>query len=173
MRGTAGWAVEQWEAIMDSVGGFGGTAAASTARDGIPQGAESWPAAERFLGLSNEELGRVDPVVMNLAVAKGIPSLANLDIGRYVRLADQWAAEIRRYLPACDANFYRNPDRWQNDLDFSHLAVIGWYVGQVLRIDYREDQKYLKQVLYTDPSDLFLNGIMERRRGACGNMALL
>jgi hypothetical protein len=48
---------------------------------------QSWPRAERLLGLSDEELRQVDPVVMNLAVCKGIPSQANLDIGRYVRLA--------------------------------------------------------------------------------------
>ena len=158
---------------MDSLGGCGGAVAVDCDLDGIPQGGESWPTPEQFLGLSNEELGKVDPVVMNLAVAKGIPSLAELDIGRYVRLADQWAAEVRRYLPDCEANFYRSPERWQNDLDFSHLAVLGWYVGQVLRIDYREEQKNLKQVLYTDPTDLFLNGVMDTRRGTCGNMALL
>jgi len=173
---------------MDSLGGFDGTIAVvhepcdsvgpveklrRQEPDSPRGGGEPWPAAERFLGLSNTELGRVDPVVMNLAVAKGIPSLADLDIGRYVRLADQWAAEIGGYLPACEANFYRHLERFQNDLDFSHLAVIGWYVGNVLRIDYREDQKNLKRVLYTDPSDLFLDGIMNTRRGTCGNMALL
>jgi hypothetical protein len=132
-----------------------------------------WPRAERFIGLPSEELRRIDPVVLNLAVAKGIRSQATLDIARYVRLADQWAAEIRGYLPSCDANFYKTPERWNNDLDFSRLAMIGWYVGKVLKIAYREDQKNLKAVLYTDPSDLFLNGVMDARRGTCGNMALL
>jgi len=33
-----------------------------------------WPVAERFLGLSDEQLGAVDPVVLNLAVARGIPA---------------------------------------------------------------------------------------------------
>ena len=142
---------------------------------GLPQqnGAVSWPDAERFPGLTNDELRRIDPVVLNLSVAKGIPSLSKLDIARYVRLADQWAAEIRGYLPANEANFYKNPERWNNDLDFARLALMGWYVGQVLKIGYREDQIGLKQVLYTDPSDLFLNGIMDTRQGTCANMALL
>ena len=118
-------------------------------------------------------MGRVDPVVMNLAVAKGIPALADLDIGHYVRLADQWAAEIRERLPGFEAGFHQNPERWQNDLDFCRLAVIGGYLRKVLRIDYREDQKNLKRILYTDPTDLFLNGIMDTRRGTCGNMVLL
>jgi hypothetical protein len=110
---------------------------------------------------------------MNLTVAKGIPSLANLDIGRYVRLADQWAAGVREILPTCESNFYRNPGRWQNDLDFSRLAALSWYFDNVLHTAYREDQKDIEFVLYTDPADLFLNGIMDTRAGTCGNMALL
>ena len=51
--------------------------------------------------------------------------------------------------------------------------LIGWYVRRILRIDYRKDQKNLKRILYTDPTDLFLNGVMDTRRGTCGNMALL
>ena len=112
---------------MDSFGGFGEAVVCDTncvhapppqngthddARNAPHQGGESWPVAERFLGLSNEELGRVDPVVMNLAVAKGVPSLAGLDIGHYVQLADEFTAQIRGYLPGCEASFYRNPDRW-------------------------------------------------------------
>lgn len=42
----------------------------------------SWPSAERIIGLSNEELRGIDPVVLNLVVAKGIPSQAHLDIAR-------------------------------------------------------------------------------------------
>jgi hypothetical protein len=51
--------------------------------------------------------------------------------------------------------------------------MMGWYLDQILKIGYREDQKNLKQVLYTDPTDLFLNGVMETRQGTCGNLALL
>ena len=137
------------------------------------QGARPWSAAEQLLGLSNVELGEIDPVVMNLVVARGIPSLANLDIGHYVRLADQWAAEIRGYLPEFEAAFCRNPRAWRNDLDLCRLVTIARFVGEALRIDYREDQKNLAGVWYTDPTDLFLNGVMDNRQGTCANMALL
>ena len=53
----------------------------------------------QLLACSDADLARVDPLVMNLLVARSIPSLAGLDIGRYERLADQWAAEVRRRLP--------------------------------------------------------------------------
>jgi hypothetical protein len=37
----------------------------------------------RLLSLPDQEFLRVDPVEMNLLVAKSIPTLANLDIPRY------------------------------------------------------------------------------------------
>ncbi len=46
---------------------------------------------------------------MNLIVAKGIASLANLDIGKYVAQADQWAADIRERLPRMEAHFVSVP----------------------------------------------------------------
>jgi hypothetical protein len=37
----------------------------------------------RLLGLPDDEFVRVDPVAMNLLVARSIPALAGLDIPRY------------------------------------------------------------------------------------------
>ncbi|MGA2069068.1 MAG: transglutaminase family protein [Thermoguttaceae bacterium] len=177
---------------MDSLRGYGSTVATTT-RDGIPQTrthdkarslpqpeAESaqqdkvsWPTAEQLLALSNEELGRVDLVVMNLAVAKGLPSLAELDIGRYVRLADEWANDLRARMPAWEKMFCDAPDHWRNDIDYLRLGLVAWYVDTVLGVTYRENLLEVKQILYTDPTDLFLNGVMDTRQGTCGNMALL
>ncbi|MHB1038445.1 MAG: transglutaminase family protein [Pirellulales bacterium] len=136
---------------------------------------QSWTTVDELIGLSAEEMREIDPVVMNLAVAKGVPALRDLDIGRYVVLADKWAADIERCLPGGEANFRRHPELWQNDIDFARLAVMCWYVDSVLGIQYREDQRNVghRGILYTDPGDLFLNGVMETRRGTCGNMATL
>ena len=51
--------------------------------------------------------------------------------------------------------------------------MVSWYVETVLGVAYRENQRHVGQILYTDPSDLFLNGVMKTRQGTCGNMALL
>ena len=48
-----------------------------------------------------------------------------------------------------------------------------WYVGNILGVRYRENQRKKKLVLYTDPSDLFLVGVMDIRQGTCGSMPLL
>ena len=134
---------------------------------------ESWPSIGQFLSLSNEELGKVNPVVMNLVVAKGIPALADLDISRYVQLSNEWADDLRARMPALEAQFYRTPQHWKNDIDFFRLGLVCWYVDKILGIAYREDQRNVTQIVYTDPTDLFVNGVVDTRRGTCGNISLL
>jgi hypothetical protein len=129
--------------------------------------------AEHLLALTDAELAGVDPVEMNLLVAKGIPSLADLDTQQYQRMADAWAEDIRRRLPAAEVEFHKTPLDWKGDVRFFRLGMVCWYVDQVLGIRYREDQGGLTWVRYTDPSDLFLNGVMDTRRGTCANMATL
>lgn len=133
----------------------------------------AWPTVDAMLAMSNDELAKVDPVVMNLEVARGVPSLAHLKVEHYVELADTWAAAIKQELPAGDARFDLNPKNWQGDLDFARLALMCWYISDILKIRYREDQKRAQRILYTDPCDLFLNGVMDSGQGTCGNMALL
>jgi hypothetical protein len=67
---------------------------------------------------------------------------------------------------------------WRSDgelakVAFFRLGVLCWYVDEVLGIRYREDQKDLAAVAYTDPADLFLHGVMDSRRGTCANMPAL
>src|SRR5262245_52613475 len=133
----------------------------------------STPTVNSIAMLSNTDLSRVDPLAMNLLVARELPALAALDITLYQGMADRWAREVKRRLPAEEEQFYRSPRDWKNDLAFFRLGVLCWYVDEVLGIRYREDQKDLRWVAYTDPSDLFLNGVMDTRRGTCGNMATL
>lgn len=126
-----------------------------------------------LVAMDDEQLAVVDPLEMNLLVAKGIPALADLDIAPYRAMLDHAAEVLRQELPGADERFYRNPQAWKNDIRFGRLALMCWYVDEVLGIQYREDQKHLKRVLYTDPSDLFLNGVLDSRRGTCGNMAMV
>lgn len=137
------------------------------------QDRQSWPTVDELIGLSPEKLRGVDPVVLNLVVAKGIPTLADLDVGHYVRIADEWAADLRARMPVLEEEFYAEPQHWGGDVDLFRLGLVCWYVDIVLGIAYREDQRNVTSILYTDPTDLFLNGVMDTRRGTCGNLALL
>jgi hypothetical protein len=126
-----------------------------------------------LLSLPVEELARIDVVVMNLLVAKSIPGLAKLDIPYYQRLADNWAAEVARRLPAAEKKFRQSPGEWKNDINFFRLGILCGYLDRELGIADNEHQRHEGPVWYTNPSDLFLNGVMDTRRGTCGNMATL
>jgi hypothetical protein len=85
----------------------------------------------QLLACSDAELGQVDPLVMNLLVAKRIPGLADLDIARYRKLADQWADGVRRRLPGAERVFRRTPQDWKNDVNFFRLGVLCGYLEHV------------------------------------------
>lgn len=76
-------------------------------------------------------------------------------------------------MPALEREFYKTPEDWSNDLDRFRLGLVAWYIEMNLGIAYRDDQRNITSILYNDPNDLFLNGVMDSRRGTCGNMAML
>jgi hypothetical protein len=126
-----------------------------------------------LLALPEGEMAKVDPLVMNLLVAKSIPRPAELDIPRYVALADEWAGLVRSRLPSLERFFWQSPQDWKNDVNLFRLGVLCEILQSDLGIAYREGQRDLTSVLYTEPTDLFLNGVMDTRRGTCCNMAVL
>jgi Transglutaminase-like superfamily len=126
-----------------------------------------------FLPLPDEQLGQIDPVQLNLLVAKSIPSLADLNIGKYQLLADEWADGVRKLLPNAERIFRQDPAAWDNDIHLLRLSVLCQYLDETVGIAYNEDQRYVSRIRYTNPSDLFLNGVMDTRQGTCGNMATL
>ncbi len=127
----------------------------------------------QLLAYADKDLAQVDPLVINLLVAKSIPGLAHLDIPRYQQQRDEWAKAIGARLPAAEKVFWQTPWEWKNDVNFFRLGVLHGYVEHEAGIAYNEDQRDGRPVSYTDPSDLFLNGVMDTRRGTCGNMAAL
>jgi hypothetical protein len=126
-----------------------------------------------LVGEPDARLAHMDPLIMNLMVAKSIPSLSHLDIARYVRLRDHWAEGVLKWMSHSEEVFWQRPQDWDNDINFLRLAVLCEYLDCELGIAYNEEQRYVTRIRYTDPSDLFLNGVMDTRRGTCGNMAAL
>lgn len=126
-----------------------------------------------LLGLSDTELVKVDPVEMNLLVAKSIPSLEGLDIGHYQRMADRMAEDVRERFLQVQNRFQRRAAYWKNDINFFRLGVLYEYLDRKAGIKYKKEHEGLTAVRYADPSDLFLNGIMDTRYGTCGSMATL
>lgn len=130
--------------------------------------------AETFVVKSNDDLKDIDLVEMNLLVAKGIPSLAALDTEKYKRRVDEWSGLIRNQLRSDELNYFeRTPEKWNNDLHLFRLGCVSKFLIQTAGIKYNSDQTGLKEMLYTNPSDLFINGVIDSGQGTCMNMALL
>lgn len=114
-----------------------------------------------------------DPAVLNLEVAKGIPAFVALQIEPYCLLLDQAAARFRLWLPEAEREFRVRPADWGNDFISFWLGMLCQFIEQVLGIDYNEDQRSARKFEYTNPGDLFLNGVLDTRRGTCGNIGVL
>lgn len=135
----------------------------------IPDSSTVW----QLLALPDDQLERADLVVVNLAVARGIPSLAQLNVSHYCRIVDAWTQQVAAELPSWERMFEEAPERFKNDLRFFRVGQLAGFLGHVAGIRYIQEHRTAKTVRYTDPADLFLNGIIDTRRGTCGNMAAL
>ena len=128
----------------------------------------------RLASLPERELVQVDPLVVNLLVAKKIPLLADLDVLQYQRQVNELAEDFRyRYLSYWEESFRREPECYRNDVRFFQVGLIGQFLQQEVGIRYLPEQRGLEQVRYINPSDLFLNGVLDTYQGTCGNMAAL
>ncbi|MCO6455637.1 MAG: hypothetical protein J5I93_10115 [Pirellulaceae bacterium] len=124
--------------------------------------------------ISDEQLAAVDPLAMNLIVAKGVPSLAALDIRHYQDIVDGWVLELnRRCLPRWEPFFHKSPQDWENDIRYFRLGMVCQYLDLEVGIQYNQHQRDVPWILYTTPSDVFLNGVLDTREGTCGTMAAL
>lgn len=131
-----------------------------------------------LLALSNEELEKVDVLELNLAVAREIQGLENLDYEQYRDALDDWTEEFVLWLPTVEHAFHRNPGNYKNDINFFRLGMLAQFLDEHIGVRYIDEQKEaikngLEEIRYTDPADLFLFGLIDRKQGTCGNMPTL
>lgn len=126
-----------------------------------------------LLALDDGELEQFDLVAANLAVARQVPALAKLDIPAYVKIVDDWTQRFARRLPDMERMFRQTPARWKSDVRFFRVGMLQGFLGHEIGLRYIEDQKHVTAVRYTDASDLFINGLIDKKEGTCGNMAAL
>ncbi|NLW83504.1 MAG: hypothetical protein GXY41_03720 [Phycisphaerae bacterium] len=126
-----------------------------------------------LLALPEEKLSKVDILELNLAVAREIKGLENLDYNHYKQVVDSWTQQFLQWLPVVEQEFYQNPGKWENDINFARMGALAQWLDQAGGIAYIEEQKKAKEVQYTDPSHLLVYGLIDTKRGTCGNMSVL
>jgi hypothetical protein len=118
--------------------------------------------------MSDEQLGRMDPVEVNLIVARGIPGLESLDIPKYRRQVDEWARVIKARLDAGESHerdspaYRHDPDLWRAGAMAIALA------GPLANIKYTTERLDLRK-----PEQSFIHGVIDLRRGTCASMPAL
>lgn len=120
-----------------------------------------------LMALSDDELEAIDPLVINMIVAKELPELVDIDFEKYVRIVDAWARRIGDGLAGAEANggtdasYEVDPNIWR--AGGMAIAVAGHSIGIT----------YSRDVTLTDHADLFVPGMIEKKEGTCSNMPML
>lgn len=124
-------------------------------------------AVSDLVALSDDELEAIDPLVINMIVAKVLPELVDIKFEKYVRIVDTWARRIGDGLAAAEANgamdpsYEVDPNIWR--AGGMAIAVAGRSIGIT----------YTRDVTLTDHADLFVPGMIETKEGTCSNMPML
>jgi hypothetical protein len=123
--------------------------------------------ARDLVAMSDAELEAMDPLVMNIVVAKELPELAKIDIGEYSRIVDGWAVRIGKGLAATEraesgTELYKHdPDLWR--AGGMAISLAGPSVGI----------SYTRDVNLSNHADLFVPGLIDTRRGTCSNLPVV
>ena len=96
---------------------------------------------DQLLGLDNGRLAEVDPLTVNLIVAREIPGLEPLEIDRYQRVVNTWSEDLRsRCLPYWETFFHESPGDFRNDVRFFRLGMVAQYLDREVGISYNAGQ---------------------------------
>jgi hypothetical protein len=118
--------------------------------------------------LGDEELEGMDPLIVNLIVARDLPDLAPMDLVKYVRLVDDWAERIGAGLVVQEPEAAATSPSYKADRNIWRaggmaIAVAGPSIGI----------RYSRNVSLSKHSDLFVPGMIDTKEGTCSNMPVL
>jgi hypothetical protein len=114
-----------------------------------------------LMALSDAELEQVEVVEMNIAVAREIPGLEDLDYDKYRQTVDGWTDQFRAWLPTVEHAYYERPGYFKNDINFFRLGMLAQFLDQTVGVRYVEEQRQAQvearkagrkaEIAYTDP----------------------
>ena len=131
------------------------------------------PSIWKLLALDDTELEQVDLVLANLAVARDVRALNDLNISCYCQIVNEWTAQFREWLPSVETFFRKSPTTWSNNIQFFRAGMLQHFLCHEIGVEYNPDERHATSVRYTNASDLFLNGVIDTKVGTCGNLAAL
>jgi Transglutaminase-like superfamily len=125
-------------------------------------------ALHKLLAMDDSSLDRLDPLEVDLAVARTIPGCEWLDVARYKRVVDEWAEHVREETDRHHYRFKGNRAEFKNSLAYFKALTLATVVGQDFKVGYD-----VQSIAFDDPKDLFIHGVIDTRRGTCVSLPVL
>lgn len=131
---------------------------------------------KELAAIKSEDLGKVDPVCMNLLCASGLPGAQSMDMAACIATLERYAATVRdqteKYLPM----YTRAPEKFRNIEGFYRMQMMVTALKQDLGIDYSAERSNDEpaEKFFANSKDLFLNGLLAPpHTGTCASLPVL
>ncbi|MHC4444558.1 MAG: transglutaminase family protein [Planctomycetota bacterium] len=121
-----------------------------------------------LLAMDDDALEMIDPLEIDLAVARTIPGCESLDVEGYKQTVDRWAEHVRQETDRYLYKFQQNPADYNNSLAYFKALVLATVIGQDFKVSY-----HVESIAFDDPQDLFIHGIIDSSRGTCVSLPVL
>lgn len=130
--------------------------------------------------LSDAELERVDIGRMNLICAMEASQAQNFELNKWVKMLDAWAEHIKKAEQRFKPTFVRNPARYDNS--YAKFKAVNLVLTlkedfhcryQMSLVQSGELENWNSPKFFKNPSDVFLLGLLDKRRGTCTSYAAL
>lgn len=121
-----------------------------------------------LLALPDDLFEKLDIVELNLAVAREIPECRDLDVARYQRTVDEWAAWVKHEIDRHMYRFEQDPGNYKNSRAYFCASMMSTVIGQDYRVHYD-----LLDFSFEQPEDQFIHGIIDLRKGTCVSLPLI
>jgi hypothetical protein len=126
---------------------------------------------QQFLCLSDEELGRQDVAELNLVCARDLPGCENIDVEGCLRTLDSWAQIVGMETNRLAPRFHAEPSRYENSWSYFRTLVLVTVLQRDLGVRYNP-AKIPDEAVF-EPSDVFINGVVEGRGGTCASLPVI
>jgi hypothetical protein len=130
-----------------------------------------------LLALPDKELDKIDVLEMSIAVAREVKGFEHLDYNYYNQLIDSWTQQFLMWLPTVEQEYYQDPPRWKNDINFARLGALAQWLDQAAGMHYIPEhitrQKEGLGVEYKDLRQMLVFGLIDTKEGTCATMPVL
>lgn len=149
--------------------GVAGTASQAGEDTGGPRQTAHTPSSiHELLALPDDQFEKLDIVELNLAVAREIPECRGLDVARYQRTVDEWAARVKHEIDRHMYRFEQDPGNYKNSRAYFCALMMCTVIGKDYGVHYD-----LEDFSFEQPEDQFIHGVIDRRKGTCVSLPLI